>query len=303
MPWDPLTHLCAASSPASIRGKTLKLVSPGGCWATRPLSSSMVWEGSGGRSERQPPACRQGQPLGTGRVAGGHPGTQGKEGRVVPREMLLGAAKEGLDFSLQGHGWLWRMLLLPRASKSQIVPQVCIKGQYFSTWVQRPCFLPTPGGLGNPMASTEMLQLLDKPLPGLEASLDQPPASSRLFNAGIDIGNESLQGWDPRLSCPPRSIPGGYQWSGGRMLPGAHSHSCARMATLGHQPPAGGRGRGGAAVGQQRETSGAPHKQTPAQAPSSIGRGLGAPAALIKVPLHNSDGDKSCQMLLLKADV
>ena len=127
MPWEPHTHLCAASSPASIRGKTLKLLSPWGCWATRPLSSSMVWERSGGRRERQHPACRQGQPLGAGRVAGvpGHPSIQGREGIVAlgDGEMLLGAVKERLDFSLQGHGWLWRLLLLPGAVRRRACKQ------------------------------------------------------------------------------------------------------------------------------------------------------------------------------------
>lgn len=48
-----------------------------------------------------------GSPQRAGRVASvpGHPGTQGREGTVAPGdgEMLLGAVKEGLDFSSQGH--------------------------------------------------------------------------------------------------------------------------------------------------------------------------------------------------------
>lgn len=52
-----------------------------------------------------------------------------------------------------------------------------------------------------------------------------------------------------------------------------------------------------------KRSRGGPHKQTGAQAPSSSRRGLGARAALIEAPLHNSDGDKSPEMLLLPADV
>lgn len=62
---------------------------------------------TGMSSSPQPPACRRGQPLGAGRVASvpgwpGTPGSQGRERTVAPRdgEMLLGAVKEGLDFSL-----------------------------------------------------------------------------------------------------------------------------------------------------------------------------------------------------------
>lgn len=55
---QPHAHLCAASRPASIRGKTLKLLSPRGCRATRPLSSSMVWGGAeGGVSSSPQPQC------------------------------------------------------------------------------------------------------------------------------------------------------------------------------------------------------------------------------------------------------
>lgn len=76
---EPHTHLSATSSPASSSGKTLKLLSPSGCWATRALSSSKVWGGKRG----------QGDGEGKG-----------------DREMILGAAKEGLDFSLQGLSWV-----------------------------------------------------------------------------------------------------------------------------------------------------------------------------------------------------
>lgn len=70
---EPHTHLSATSSPASSSGKTLKLLSPSGCWATRALSSSKVWGGKRGQGDG---------------------------------EMILGAAKEGLDFSLQGLSWV-----------------------------------------------------------------------------------------------------------------------------------------------------------------------------------------------------
>lgn len=79
---QPHAHLCAASRPASIRGKTLKLLSPRGCRATRPLSSSMVWgaaEGDvSGSPQPQCPArgarCGQGVQASWARRGQGHPG-------------------------------------------------------------------------------------------------------------------------------------------------------------------------------------------------------------------------------------
>lgn len=91
--WEPHTHLSATSSPASSRGKMLKVLSPSGCWATRALSSSKVWEGKRG---------------------------QGDE------EMLLGAAREGLDFSLQGLSWIWGLC------KQELNHAPGTKGQCFS---------------------------------------------------------------------------------------------------------------------------------------------------------------------------
>lgn len=103
------------------------------------------------------------------------------------------------------------------ASKSQIVPQACTKGQHFSTWVQHPRSLSASRGLDNVMAPAKMLQCLDQPLPGLGTSLDEPPASSRLFCASTDTRNKCLHGWDrptppppPRLSHPLVTIPGWY---------------------------------------------------------------------------------------------
>lgn len=123
---------------------------------------------------------------------------------MVPRdmEMLPGAAKEGLDFPLQDHDWLWMLCTTGCASRSWIVPQACIKGQHSSAWMQYPQSLPTSGGLGSVMDLAKMLQSPAKPLPELEGRLDQPPASSRLFRASIDTRNKSLQSWAPLSDCP-----------------------------------------------------------------------------------------------------
>lgn len=87
----------------------MKLLSPRGCWATRPLSSSMVWEGSGGRREQGMQARREER-------GAWHPEN---------RETLPGDAKEGLGFSLQGHGWIWRPCAGGAQARADSCPPRC----------------------------------------------------------------------------------------------------------------------------------------------------------------------------------
>lgn len=155
----------------------------------------------------QPPrAGRDSLPMQAG--CPGKPGTLAKEGTVVPRdrEMLLGAVREGLGFSSPGHGWLWRSHVLQVCKQEPNRAPGVHQGATFQRMGATPT-VPPPAEVWAMRwpwqgCCSPCVPAMDKLLPGLETSLDLPPALPRLFNASTRT--------PPKLSCPPTSTPGRY---------------------------------------------------------------------------------------------